>query len=97
MRYLFHLETDEDFGLRINGKNFLSKVKIRAKKDIIVSILRNAEIIETNPSKTKMAEEFFDRILGEVIFNSDGFTEGGNWEVRFLPLFDDEKNFDLDL
>lgn len=96
MRYFFHLKTDEDFGLRIRNKDFLSEIKIRAHASDIANMLENSELIETNPSKTEMVRDFLEKILAQIVYFGDGFQEGGNWEVRFFPLFDDEKDFDFD-
>jgi len=95
MRYLFHLKTDQDFGVRINGKDYLEEVKIKAERDDIARMLAESSIIETNPPKTKMAKKFLEEILGRIYFSPDGFSEGGNWEIRFYPLFDNETNYDI--
>lgn len=90
MKYLFHLKTDQDFGVRINGNEYYNEVLIQANRDDIARMLAESSIIETNPSKTKKARKFLDEILGRIFFASDGFSEGGNWEVRFHPLSDVE-------
>lgn len=95
-KWIFYLTTDDDFGLEIKGRTFEYDIRIRAPKNEIINILKEAKIIKLNESKYDQAKIFLKQLIKKIEQTKYGFSEGGNWHVDFWPEdIDDYFDFDL--
>lgn len=83
--YYLVIDTDGDFGIKINDQEIWEYIKIKAKNhDKLIHAVKNMEFISKDNTDNDVAKEFIEDLKNEIV-ETNGFR-GGNWTYDFGPL-----------
>jgi len=96
-QYYLIIDTDGDFGLRINGKDFYQdEIRIKAGSfDKLEEAVNSAQVLEINYSKTDAGHALLEN-LRESLQEWYENVRGGNWSFEYGSL-DNPCSWDLEV